>query len=700
MSRNIPNSHVPFDSQCHWRESARHNDKMATVSNRYLDRHRKRSLHGEKMNLKGLFLAALVVSAGAIDFKNGITRAPKPISEGSISDRPSSSEKGSVNPNDLSHNDQMGNKTNSTHVIKQLSSESSQHPLAAYCSNYHPPQASCPDFPREKPINQCFEDVAVCGCYPPPVPHACMPLSVNNKLCYQAAMKDARDPCVGETYPLLALPKKGSVEVISWSARRYWTRQQESGFPQEVNLDRATWVTSSREMQDKCSAWKREQGTLMTRINQALGMPADSPKDVFVLMRVDSQLLKRPCIGLDESNPSAPRCTLTPQASSSGALWEREAFCSHLKSSYSSEGLGYPFTALGYSFDYSPRAGSDYGLTEFVIPKNSRVTVNGILSADELCNLHPAGVCKKSNVIVIGAGISGLTAAMEIRRLNQQAHLNTETTVITGPLQGGVIRNRCSTKVNGWHGMSISGYELANGLYAQASYAGVKMVHERVTMVDFAATPMLIYTNASSRYFADSVVIATGFHAKPDPLLGTRPPPSCNFNFYSHRDVAVVGGGPIANIQVDWLSQAAQHVFLFNSRSAPAWLPQHGSNVQEHYNATVTNEYCLPSRRTALEIEMDNVCRVQTVDDVFVAIGTSPSSSLFPLATNDDGSIRNNPDTKSTSMEKVFAIGAVRGAKTLAQAEADGIEVAPHVLIEHRKAYCDPWATSDWATND
>src|SRR3954454_11277009 len=114
------------------------------------------------------------------------------------------------------------------------------------------------------------------------------------------------------------------------------------------------------------------------------------------------------------------------------------------------------------------------------------------------------------NVIIIGSGPAGLTAALYTARANLQP------LVIEGLEAGGQLM--MTTMVENWPGYrdGIMGPDLIQQLRAQAERFGTTMVQQHVTSVDFCTQPFVV-TTSDEQYTARSVIVATGASAR---LLG------------------------------------------------------------------------------------------------------------------------------------------------------------------------------------
>jgi len=275
------------------------------------------------------------------------------------------------------------------------------------------------------------------------------------------------------------------------------------------------------------------------------------------------------------------------------------------------------------------------------------------------------------NVIIIGSGPAGLTAALYSARANLQPLL------IEGLEAGGQLM--LTTMVENYPGFrdGIMGPELMADMRAQAERFGTTIVQGNVTAVDVCASPISVRT-ADAEYVTRTLILATGASAR---LLGL---PSertlmgrgvstcatCDGYFFRGHDIAVVGGGDSAMEEAIFLTKFASKVTVIHRRDVLraskimqdkaranakiAWLlDSEVDEIRDGGRGEVT-AIVVRNNKTAEKTEVP-------VAGVFVAIGHTPNTALVrgQLEMNSNGYIITHDGSK-TSVPGVFACGDVQ----------------------------------------
>jgi len=275
---------------------------------------------------------------------------------------------------------------------------------------------------------------------------------------------------------------------------------------------------------------------------------------------------------------------------------------------------------------------------------------------------------RKFDVIIIGAGPAGYTAAIYTSRAKR------ETLVISGNLPGGQLM--LTTDVENYPGFAegIFGPELMIAMRKQAERIGTTIIDDEVVNVDFRHRPFKILTY-SEEYEADAVIIATGasprkigvkgeqeFSAKGVSYCAT-----CDGPFFKNQDLVVAGGGDSAMEEAIFLTKFAKSVHVVHRRDKlrASKIMQdrafENNKIQFHWNSVIDE---IKGNQKVNQITINNLKTNQkeTLDagGVFVAIGHDPNTKLFKgqIELDDQAYIILKNSTK-TSVEGVFAAGDV-----------------------------------------
>jgi thioredoxin reductase (NADPH) len=274
-------------------------------------------------------------------------------------------------------------------------------------------------------------------------------------------------------------------------------------------------------------------------------------------------------------------------------------------------------------------------------------------------------------VVVIGSGPAGLTAALYTARANLHPLL------IEGFEAGGQLM--LTTLVENFPGFrdGIMGPELMGEMRAQSEKFGAEFIQDTVTSVDLKSRPFVIRT-ADAEFLAKTVIIATGASAR---LLGLPAErtlmghgvstcATCDGYFFRGHEIAVVGGGDSAMEEAVFLTKFASKVTVVHRRDALraskimqdkaranpkiAWML---NSEVEHIHDTGKGEV------TSMVVhDVATGARTEVpVTGVFVAIGHTPNTTLFrgQLEMDANGYLITHGGAK-TSVPGVFACGDVQ----------------------------------------
>lgn len=174
------------------------------------------------------------------------------------------------------------------------------------------------------------------------------------------------------------------------------------------------------------------------------------------------------------------------------------------------------------------------------------------------------------NVVIVGTGCAGLTAAIYTGRANLQP------LVIEGVLPGGQLTT--TSEVENFPGFpeGVDGYQLMQNLRKQAGKFGTRYESGVVTGLDTAAWPYTLKL-ADREIKAKTVIVATGASPRLTGIPGEKELyggkgvttcATCDGAFYRKMDVAVIGGGDSAAEEALFLTRFASKVYLVHRRDA------------------------------------------------------------------------------------------------------------------------------------
>ncbi|MBQ8795493.1 MAG: FAD-dependent oxidoreductase [Clostridia bacterium] len=289
------------------------------------------------------------------------------------------------------------------------------------------------------------------------------------------------------------------------------------------------------------------------------------------------------------------------------------------------------------------------------------------------------------DIIIIGGGPAGLTAAIYARRGGKSA------LVLEKASFGGQITY--SPKIENFPSLvSVSGTELADKMMEQALFQGADVELEEAISVEKAGDVFKVTTDFSE-YEAKAVIIATGAKHR---LLGAEGEENlvgkgisfcavCDGAFYKDKEVMVIGGGNSAVVEATLLAEICKKVTVVQNLSyltaekttADALIQR--ENVEVIYS-TVVKEFVGENDLEAVVLKNDNGEEITLKPEgVFVAIGLAPENSAFEnlAQLNEQGYIVAD-ESCLTKTEGVFVAGDCRTkqVRQIATATADGAVAA------------------------
>ncbi len=274
------------------------------------------------------------------------------------------------------------------------------------------------------------------------------------------------------------------------------------------------------------------------------------------------------------------------------------------------------------------------------------------------------------NVVIIGSGPAGLTAAI------YTARANLSPLMIEGSQAGGQLT--LTTDVENFPGFpqGIMGPQLIQDMRAQAERFGTAFQTADVTKVDLSRRPFTVTINDEETVRARSLIISTGASANllgldsESRLLGhgVSTCATCDGFFFRGQPIVVIGGGDSAMEEATFLTKFASHVTIVHRRDKlrASKIMQDkamkNDKISFHWNSMV-EEVLGDDVVTGLRLRDVVADETATLDckGVFVAIGHTPNTQLFmgQIDTDANGYIQTTHGT-ATNVPGVFAAGDVQ----------------------------------------
>ena len=290
---------------------------------------------------------------------------------------------------------------------------------------------------------------------------------------------------------------------------------------------------------------------------------------------------------------------------------------------------------------------------------------------------------EKYKVVILGAGISGMTAAIYLKR----GGIN--PLIIESSVPGGVLNNIPS--IENYPGYeNISGPDLAMNIYKQVKDLDIKILLKKIDNIDLNKKIL----NNNIEY--DYLVIATGRKhrllgiERENELLGKGISTCalCDGFFYKDKEVVVVGGGSSALTEALYLSNIAKEVTIVhrgNTFTGEKYLidkVNSTKNIKVTFNSNVTSYNINEDKLVSVTINNKDIIKA---DGIFLSIGSTPNSELFNV--DKDNSYVLVDSNYMTNIEDVYAVGDVIKKKyyQLSTAASDAVVVASTIIDKENK---------------
>ena len=284
------------------------------------------------------------------------------------------------------------------------------------------------------------------------------------------------------------------------------------------------------------------------------------------------------------------------------------------------------------------------------------------------------------DIIIIGMGISGITAGIYAKRSNKKILL------IDKGMPGGLLNN--IDKVSNYPGVpEITGPDFAEILEKQVKSLDIPYVLEEVKSLELNEEIKKVITDKNT-YEAKRVVLAMGRKPKylgldnEKTLLGKGLSTCavCDAFFYKNEDIAIVGTGNSALQEALYLANIVSHIYLINRRDGFRGEEMLVENIKKNpkieiiYNANIKsmNE----ENNKLASITLDNGTTLN-VKGVFIYVGYKPATEFIPKEILEENGYVKVNEKFETEIKGVYAIGDIINKDTyqLVTAASDGARV-------------------------
>ena len=283
-------------------------------------------------------------------------------------------------------------------------------------------------------------------------------------------------------------------------------------------------------------------------------------------------------------------------------------------------------------------------------------------------------------VIILGSGPAGLTAAIYAARANLNPVVIEGEPSSTGDQPGGQLM--ITTDVENYPGFpsGVLGPDLMRDFRSQAERFGAQMVTEKATKVDFSDRPFKIWvgdTDTEPDYLSETVIVSTGAQSI---MLGLEAEErmvgrglstcaTCDGFFFRDQEIAVVGGGDSAMEEATFLTKFASKVTIVHRRDQlrASRIMQERAFANEKIEFLwnhVVIDLLGEEKLQGAQVQNTQTGEESTLDvtGLFIAIGHTPNTGLFAgqLDMKENGYLTTDADSTRTNVEGVFACGDVQ----------------------------------------
>jgi thioredoxin reductase (NADPH) len=293
------------------------------------------------------------------------------------------------------------------------------------------------------------------------------------------------------------------------------------------------------------------------------------------------------------------------------------------------------------------------------------------MKRSRLVRVQGVEVSDVRNVIVIGGGPAGYTAAL------YSARANLAPLVIEGFNWGGQLMITSDVENYPGYPDGVLGPVMMQDLRRQAERFGAEFLTDDVTRVDFSERPFRVWVG-DDEYRSDSVIISTGASARQLGLeselkyqgRGVSYCATCDASFFRDQTVVVVGGGDSAMEEATFISRFASKVYLVHRReefrASPIMIDRAKADEKIEFLLNKTVEEVLGDANVT-GVRLHDTVTGETseiqADGFFVAIGHDPNTALFLDQLDHEeetGYLLTEGKSTRTNIPGVFAAGDVQ----------------------------------------
>ena len=294
------------------------------------------------------------------------------------------------------------------------------------------------------------------------------------------------------------------------------------------------------------------------------------------------------------------------------------------------------------------------------------------------------------DIIIIGAGPAGLSAAIYAARANKKV------LVLEALTYGGQIIN--TNKIVNYPGFSeISGVDFATNLYEQAVGLGAEIKFDKVINIDTKEMKVITKNND---YATRSIILAMGVQNRKTGLInedrfigrGISYCATCDGNFYKDKDVCVYGGEASTLEEALYLSNLCRNVYIINKMDYFKDGDFLLNEVKKKNNIHIFNNTSIKSingddKLESIEIFNKESSSILDIDGLFIALGKIPENNniVKDIKLDDNGYIVAREDCH-TNIDHIYVAGDIRtkNLRQLTTACSDGANAATMAIKEMR----------------